>query len=124
MQVTTSAGIGCFVFAPRSFLSRSSTLPCRSGCLFCRATITAIGSNRPIVYFTGAAIRFAAVTGHAQQLNVRRFTASTTRKGSDMVVFEIGRTSAAITGSSVTGKDDFFGRFRNIPTLRKAGNAD
>jgi hypothetical protein len=90
MEVTTSAGIGCFVFAPRSFLSRSSTLPCRSGWLFGRATITAIGSNRSIVYFTGAAVRFTAVTGHAQQLNVRRFTASAAGKGSDVIVFQIG----------------------------------
>jgi hypothetical protein len=117
MQVTTSAGIGCFVFAPRSFLSRSSALPCRSSWLFCRATITAIGSNRSIVYFTGTAVRFTSVTGHAQQLNVRRFTASTTRKGSDVVVFEIGRTPTTITGASVARKDDFFGRFRDIPTL-------
>jgi len=34
-----------------------------------------------------------------------------------VVVFEIGRTSTAITGASVARKDDFFGRFRNIPTL-------
>jgi hypothetical protein len=69
------------------------------------------------VNFTGAAIRFTAVTGHAQQLNVRRFAASAAGKGSDVIVFEIGRTSTAITGASVARKDDFFGRFRNIPTL-------
>jgi hypothetical protein len=85
--------------------------------LFCRATITAIGSNRPIVNFTGAAIRFTAVTGHAQQLNVRRFTASAAGKGSDVIVFEIGRTSTTITGATVARINDFFGRFRNIPTL-------
>jgi len=98
-------------------LSGSGTLSSGRCWLFCRASIAAISSDRSIVYFAGAAVRFTSVTGHAQQLNVRRFTASATGKGSDVIVFEIGRTSAAITGSTVSGVHDFFRRFRNIATL-------
>ena len=70
VKVATSAGIRCFVLASDTFLSGSGTLSSGRCWLFCGASITAIGSYRSLVYFTSAAVRFTAVTGHAQQLNV------------------------------------------------------
>lgn len=75
--MTPAAGIGRSVFAPGAFFGGAEALRCRSAGLFAAGTAFAtIGSYAAVVDFTHAAVRFAAVTAPAKQLNVRCFVAA------------------------------------------------
>lgn len=117
--MATAVGIGGSVFTSDTFLGDARALSCGIGWTACILAITAIDANPSVVYFARTAVRFASVAFHAKQLNVGGHTGSTAREGHDVIIFQVHGASAALTNASVSGEDNLFGRFRDIPALRK-----
>ncbi len=89
MVVTSATGVFCFVFTTRALLCNARALRCYCG--FCRrifgGTFTTTMPYNPMMNVASIAVRLASVTASAEQLNVRWFATTTTRKGLNVVIF-------------------------------------
>lgn len=116
-------GVGGAVAASKSLLRGSGALLGKAGFRWGAWGGTAIGSDFAVVDLAVAAVWFAAVALHAQELNVWRLAAAAAWEGGYVIVLEAERAPAAFASAAVSGINDFFGRFRNVPRLPKALNA-
>ena len=88
-MMTPAVGVGGPVLTPQAFLGNAGALPCGSARL-CgrprgRPLIAAIGAYHLLVYFTGAAVGFASVACHTEQLDVAAVVGASARKRSNVV---------------------------------------
>jgi hypothetical protein len=120
VKIATATGIGGSVFTSQSFLGGSGAWSGSIGGWWGRfLAITAVDANPLVVYLTSTTVRLAAVTFHAQQLNVGWNAGSAAGKGHDVIIFQVHGAATALTNATVSRENNFFGCFRDIPALRE-----
>lgn len=86
---------------------------------FAIATIAAYGA---VVDFASATVRLAAVATAAKQLNIGRFISSATRKGYNVIEFEVFGAATTLAHPAIAREYNTFRAFRNIAALGKAAD--
>ena len=126
MMMAPAAGIGGSVLAAQPLLSSAGTLPCSRCWLRCCGRwfpVAAIGTYHLLVHLTCTAVGFAAVTRHAEQLNVGAVVGASAREGRNVVELQVGCTAAALALAAIAGKHHFLGGLRNVTALGIAAEA-
>ena len=87
-----------------------------------RFAVATIAAHFAVVDFAKATVMLAAVATPAQQLDVRSFVATPTRKGYNVIEFEVFGAATTLAHPAISGKNNTLGAFRYSTALGKAAD--